>query len=62
MIDVLLTEEGLATDEQQLLVQRQTYLSALARLKFELGELVLFENAGTPSELVRFLSSGFVGR
>ena len=62
LIDVLLTEEGFASDQQQLLVQRQTYLSALARLKFELGELVLFDNPGTPAEVVRFLSSGFVGR
>lgn len=62
LIDVLLTEEGLASDQQQLLVQRQTYLSALARLKFELGELVLFDNPGTPAEVVRFLWSGFVGR
>ena len=62
LIDVLLTEEGLAVDQQQLLAQRQTYLSALARLKFELGELLLFDNPGTPGELIRFLSSGLVGR
>jgi outer membrane protein TolC len=62
LIDVLLTEEGLATDQQQLLLQRQTYLSALARLKFELGELVLFDNPGTTAEVIRFLSSGIVGR
>jgi outer membrane protein TolC len=61
LIDVLLTEEGLAADEQQLLSERQAYLAALARLKYELGELVTYDGTGT-AELVRFLSTGFTGR
>ena len=62
LIDVILTEEELAADEQRLLVERQVYLSALARLKFELGELVVFDGSGGAGELIRFLSSGFTGR
>ena len=62
LIDVLLTEEGLAADEQRLLLERQAYLSALARLKYELGELLTYDAAGTPGELIRFLSTGLTGR
>jgi outer membrane protein TolC len=62
LIDVILTEEELAADEQRLLIERQVYLSALARLKFELGELVVFDGSGGAGELIRFLSSGFTGR
>lgn len=62
LIDTLTTEEGLIGDELLLLRQRQTYLSALARLKFEIGELVLFDNPRTAAEVLRFLSTDFVGR
>jgi outer membrane protein TolC len=62
LIDVLLTEEGLAAAQQELLVRRQVYLSALGRLKFDLGELVTFDSPGTTGELVRFLSTGFTRR
>lgn len=62
LIDLLLTEEALAASQQQLLVRRQVYLSALSRLKFDLGELVTFDGPGTAGELVRFLSTGFTSR
>ena len=62
LIDVILTEEELAADQQRLLVERQIYLSALARLKFELGELVTFDGTGGAGELIRFLSTGFTGK
>jgi outer membrane protein TolC len=62
LIDVLLTEEALANTQQELLVRRQLYLSALGRLKFDLGELLTFDGAGTTSELVRFFSTGFTRR
>jgi outer membrane protein TolC len=62
LIDVILTEEELAADQQRLLAERQIYLSALARLKFELGELVTFDGSGGTGELIRFLSTGFTGR
>ena len=61
LIDTITTEEALIGDELLLLSQRQAYLSALARLKFELGELVLIEGRG-PAERLRFLPSDFVIR
>jgi outer membrane protein TolC len=60
LIDLILTEESLAGDQQALVSQRQAYLSALARLKYELGEIVLFDNALTANELLRFNPAGFV--
>jgi outer membrane protein TolC len=62
LIDVLLTEEDLAQEQQQLLLQQMLYRSAIARLKFELGELIVFDNRGTPAERIRFLPSLFAGR
>jgi outer membrane protein TolC len=61
LIDAITTEESLVGDELLLLTQRQAYLSALARLKFELGELVLVDGSGT-TERLRFLPSDFVMR
>jgi outer membrane protein TolC len=62
LIDTLLTEEELTFDKLQLLRQRQTYFSAVARLKFEAGDLVVFDQEGLPSEVVRFLPATFVAR
>jgi outer membrane protein TolC len=62
LIDTLLTEESLTADELQLVRVRQAYLSTLARLRFETGELVTFEDEGTPAEMIRFLSGDFVMR
>ena len=62
LIDVLLTEEDLAQEQLQLLLQQLLYRSAIARLKFELGELVVFENAGTATEQIRVPSSSFTIR
>ena len=62
LIDVLLTEEDLAQEQLQLLLQQLLYRSAIARLKFELGELVVFENPGTAAEQIRVPSSSFTIR
>jgi outer membrane protein len=62
IIDTLLTEESITSDQLQLVARRQAYLTALARLKFDTASLVTFEREGTPDEQIRFLSSDFVGR
>jgi outer membrane protein TolC len=62
IVDALLTEEGVTTDELALARQRQAYLSALARLKFETASLVTFEDPNTAVERIRFQPTDFVGR
>ncbi len=62
LIDTLLTEEDVTRDTLELVGQRQIYLSTLARLKFETGELVDFENEGTAAEMIRFEPSELVVR
>src|SRR5262249_5198462 len=52
LIDVLLTEQELTDDLQQRVAGQQIYLSALARLRYETGGLVGFENEGMPNEAV----------
>jgi outer membrane protein TolC len=59
LIDALLTEEGLTGDHLQLVRQRQSYLSALARLKLELGELVSIDDADAASGSLRFDPAAF---
>jgi outer membrane protein TolC len=59
LIDALLTEEGLTGDHLQLVRQRQSYLSALARLKLELGELVVVDDADPSAETMRFDARAF---
>lgn len=51
LIDALLTEEGLTGDHLQLVRQRQSYLSALARLRLELGDLVVVDETTTAGSL-----------
>ncbi len=62
ILDTLLTEESVTTDQLQLVRQRQVYLSTLARLRFEAAVLVSFENPGTPAEQIRFPAGDFVRR
>ena len=62
IIDTLLTEETITSDQLQLVARRQAYLTALARLKFDAGSLVTFEHEGTSDEQLRFLATDFVGR
>ncbi len=62
IIDTLLTEETITSDQLQLVARRQAYLTALARLKFDAASLVTFEHEGTSDEQLRFLPTDFVGR
>jgi outer membrane protein TolC len=62
LIDTLTTEEALTADRLQLIRQQQIYYSTLARLKFESGALVNFDQPGTPTEIIQFLSAGLAGQ
>ncbi len=62
LIDALLTEEGLTGDHLQLVRQRQAYLSALARLQFELGDLVAIDDANGSGGTLRFDPAAFAGQ
>ena len=62
LIDTLTTEEELLGDQTELLRQQQVYLSTLARLRFEAGQLVTFSGMGDASESLRFLPTEFVVR
>jgi hypothetical protein len=62
LIDTLTTEEELLGDQTELLRQQQVYLSTLARLRFESGQLVTFSGVGDPSESLRFMPTEFVVR
>jgi outer membrane protein TolC len=62
LLDALQTEEALTQDELELARMQQVFYSMLARLRYEAGELILFENEGTAAELPRFDPAGFVGR
>jgi outer membrane protein TolC len=62
LIDTLSTEEELVSDETALLRAQQVYLSTLARLRFEAGQLVSFNGLGDPSETIRFIPTDFVVR
>jgi outer membrane protein TolC len=62
LIDALVTEDTVTRDKLQLINQRQLYLSQLARLKFETGELVTFDTEGTNIRAFKFDPSFLVGR
>jgi outer membrane protein TolC len=62
LIDTLTTEEELLGDQTQLVRAQQVYLSTLARLRFEAGQLVTFDGLGAASESVRFVPTDFVIR
>jgi len=54
LLDTLTTEQGLTDERVQLVRDRQVYVSAVARLKFETGTLITFEQADTANEVIRF--------
>ena len=62
LIDTLTTEEELLGDQTELLRQQQVYLSTLARLRFEAGQLVSFSGLGDAAESLRFVPTEFVVR
>jgi outer membrane protein TolC len=62
LLDTLVTEEDLTRQKQQLVRAVQAYTSLLARLKFETGELVKFNDEGSASESAEFDPAGFVAR
>ena len=62
LIDALVTEEATMRDKLQLISQRQVYLSTLARLKFETGELLTFDTEGPSIRTFKFDPSFLVGR
>ncbi|HYM24613.1 MAG TPA: TolC family protein [Vicinamibacterales bacterium] len=62
LIDTLTTEETETQDRLQLISQRQAYLSTLARLKFETGQLLTFSTEGPSIQGYRFDPSAFVAR
>ncbi len=62
LIDTLLTEEAVTSDQIQLVRARQALASLLTRLKFETGTLVEFEREGTPGEIVTVDTSWLVAR
>lgn len=54
LLDVLTTEEELTIDELAVVRQRQAYLSALARIRLELGQLAAAGGANVPDGTIRF--------
>jgi outer membrane protein TolC len=62
LIDTLTTEEDLTRQRQALVRAMQDYLSQLARLKYETGELVAFADVDAPGGSVEFDATPFVGR
>jgi outer membrane protein TolC len=62
LFDLLVTEDQLTTDQLDRLRHQQEYFSILARLRFETGEIVSFDNQGSPSETVVFRGGEFVFR
>jgi outer membrane protein TolC len=62
LVDMLLTEEELTREKTELVRATQLYLSLLARLKFETGELVRFRGEGTPQEVAEFGGLGPAAR
>jgi hypothetical protein len=60
LIDTLITEEDLTRERIQLARAMRVYLSLLARLRFEIGDLLRFTDEGTISESVEFSLQGLV--
>jgi len=60
LIDVLTTEEDLTAATIQLVRTLQLHLSLLARLKFEVGNLLGFAATGDGAETIRFDPQAFV--
>jgi outer membrane protein TolC len=62
VFDTLLTEEEVTQDRLELVRQLQAYAAGMARLRFESGDLVTFENEGTDMETARADLQGLVER
>jgi outer membrane protein TolC len=62
LLDMLITEEQVTTDTLEVLRLRQSYVSLLARLRFETGEIVRFVSDEAGGESVIFDPAGLVGR
>ena len=62
LIDTLTTEDDLTRQKQQSLRALQNYLNLLARLKFETGELITFEQEGDRSERAGFEPAPFIAQ
>jgi outer membrane protein TolC len=62
LLDTLITEEQVTADRLEVLRLRQSYVSTLARLRFETGEIVRFVTDDAGAELMRFDPAGFVGK
>ncbi len=62
LLDTLVTEQDLTGERQVLLGAVQSYLSQLARLRYETGEIVTFANAEGPGERVEFDAAPFAQR
>lgn len=60
LIDTLTTEEDLTREKIQLAQAMRVYISLLARLRFEIGDLLRFSDEGTTSETVEFSLQGLV--
>lgn len=62
LLDTIVTEEDLTRQRQQYVRSVQTYLSLLARLKFETGDLLQFHDEGSAAETAAFEPSAFIAR
>jgi outer membrane protein TolC len=62
LVDTLTTEEGLTQSQIQLAQSWLGYAAALARLRFEEGELVGFDNIEQADESLRFDPAGLITR
>jgi outer membrane protein TolC len=62
LLDMLLTEQQVTSDKLEVLRLRQSYVGALARLRFETGELVRFVTNGTGADVLAFEPAGFIGK
>jgi outer membrane protein TolC len=62
LLDTIVTEEDLTRQRQQYVRSVQTYLSLLARLKFETGDLLQFNDEGSAAETAAFEPSAFIAR
>jgi outer membrane protein TolC len=62
LLDMLITEEQMTSDKLAAARLRQSYVSLLARLRFEAGDIVRFDPDETGGESVVFDPAGLVGK
>jgi outer membrane protein TolC len=60
LIDTLTTEEDLTNERIQLAISQQAYWSLVARLRFEVGDIIELVEENTPREAVEFDAGEFV--